>query len=555
MSQIQKKLFLSGVLLCGLPMASGMVFAAKPINLAHQPISLLHSLIASPASAVNALTVKEVNRSVDINQTMHVRIQEMYAGYPVWAGDAVIHVPHGEKTPKSLKGMVSAAATQQGFMNGTIYQNLDADLANVSPSLFSQAQAQKIMQQTMDHYQRQVSKGSTISNGRHDVIVYMDANDKAHWAYKITFDVKPANTSITPSRPVYIVDAVSSQIYKQWDDIKTIAQRSDVPGGGWGGNKKMGKLVYDGLKDDLAKLEMTRDEEKSICYLKNADVTVRKYNSTDSAMSFECKSTDKDHNDIYWDADFDAVNDGYSPANDALSAGIVIKHMYQDWYGVPVLTNSDGSPMMLEMVVHVPNYDNAYWDGKQMTFGDGYSMFYPLTSLGVGAHEISHGFTEQHSNLVYSGQSGGMNEAFSDMAAQAAEFYSYGKNSWQIGPEIFKAENEALRYMDQPSKDCGGKQPGSWCSIDDATQYNDGMDPHFSSGVYNRFFYLLGTTEGWDAKKAFDVMVQANAHYWTSGATYSSGACGVISATRDLKFNEEDVKKAFDEVKVSYKDC
>ena len=103
----------------------------------------------------------------------------------------------------------------------------------------------------------------------------------------------------------------------------------------------------------------------------------------------------------------------------------------------------------------VKGYENAFWDGKQMTFGDGDTMMYPLVSLGVGAHEISHGFTEQHSNLEYYGQSGGINEAFSDMAAQAAEYYSAKKNSWQIGPEIMKEDSgyEALRYMDKPSRD------------------------------------------------------------------------------------------------------
>ncbi len=274
-------------------------------------------------------------------------------------------------------------------------------------------------------------------------------------------------------------------------------------------------------------------------------------------MSFPCSAVDPEHNNVYWNADFDAVNDGYSPGNDALFGGQVIKHMYQDWYGMPVLTNSDGTPMMLGMVVHIRNYDNAYWDGQQMTFGDGYSMFYPLTSLGVAAHEISHGFTEQHSNLTYWSQSGGMNEAFSDMAAQAAEVYAYGtgKNSWQIGPEIFKAQDEALRYMDVPSKDCGGKNPGSWCSIDDASEYYDGLDVHFSSGVYNRFFYTLGTTRGWDARKAFDVMVQANSNYWTSNATFSTAACGVIDAAKDLGYSVDDVKAAFDVVKVDYSAC
>ena len=63
------------------------------------------------------------------------------------------------------------------------------------------------------------------------------------------------------------------------------------------------------------------------------------------------------------------------------------------------------------------------------------------------------------------------------------------------------------------------------------------IDVHFTSGVYNRFFYLLGTSAEWDAKKAFDVMVNANQHYWTSTATFSSGACGVLQAATDLQYD------------------
>ncbi|WP_336118282.1 M4 family metallopeptidase, partial [Klebsiella pneumoniae] len=74
------------------------------------------------------------------------------------------------------------------------------------------------------------------------------------------------------------------------------------------------------------------------------------------------------------------------------------------------------------------------------------------------------------------GQSGGMNEAFSDMAGEAAEFYMRGKNDFLIGYDIKKGSG-ALRYMDQPSRD--GR------SIDNASQYYNGIDVHHSSGVYN----------------------------------------------------------------------
>ncbi|MBO0200937.1 M4 family metallopeptidase, partial [Vibrio alginolyticus] len=86
----------------------------------------------------------------------------------------------------------------------------------------------------------------------------------------------------------------------------------------------------------------------------------------------------------------------------------------------------------------------------------------------VSAHEVSHGFTEQNSNLIYSGQSGGINEAFSDMAGEAAEFYSRGSNDWKVGFDIRKSPTGALRYMDNPPLD--GR------SIDHASQYVSGMD-------------------------------------------------------------------------------
>ena len=159
---------------------------------------------------------------------------------------------------------------------------------------------------------------------------------------------------------------------------------------------------------------------------------------------------------------------------------------------------------------------------------------------------MSHGFTQQHSGLAYWEQSGGLNESFSDMAAQAAEFYSMGHNSWEIGPEIFKKEGEALRYMDDPTKDCPANvEPGHWCSIGHMSQYRAGIDVHYTSGIFNKAFYLLGTSEGWDTKKAFDVMVKANMAYWRPQTDFHNAANCVLKASQDLGYESEAVKKAF----------
>jgi pseudolysin len=537
-----RKTLISHSLLMGLSVIGmNAAWSATPVDLQHQPVSFLKTLSLMPQAAL-----KQTSSSVDFNQTSHIRMQQTYNGYKVWGADAVAHIPASNQTT-SLQNL-SNTQQAQGSLNGMIYQDLASDLASTPSYVFTPAQADKAQQHAIQAY----GQAHGIKNNSHDasseLMVFVDKNNKAHWAFLVNFDVDAQQG--LPAKPHYLMDAVTFDIFQQWDNIQT---EGTSLGGGFGGNQKMGKLVYDGLKDDYSTLDMTRDEATKKCLLQNPEVIVKDRRSGDSTINFKCDAVDAEHNNVYWDADMDAVNGGYSPSNDALYAGKVIKEMYTKWYDLPVLTKN-GKPMLLVMRVH-EKMDNAYWDGKSMTFGDGISMFYPLTSLGVSAHEVSHGFTEQHSGLVYSGQSGGLNESFSDMAAQAAEYYSVGKNTWQIGPEIFKQKDQALRYMDKPSKDCQGRQPGNWCSIDTFKDYNDSLDVHYSSGVFNRAFYLIAKAKGWDTKKAFDVMVKANVNYWTSSTSFKDAACGVLSATKDYKYNIAGVKKAMKTVGLDISKC
>ncbi len=509
-------------------------FAAEPIHLNHQSASILSSFSASGSS------LKEVSSTVDFNQTQHIRLQQNFYGYRVWGGDAIVHIVKNQKA--SLKQLLNSPASYSTTLNGTLYQNFEKELAATLSYVTNPLQKDKALQQALGTSQN-------VSDIKNDLIVYVDHNNKAHWAYHISYLTKTA-TNAMPAKPSYIMDAITFTIYQQWNNIQTL---DDVAGGGFGGNEKMGKLTYDGLAKDLPGLNIERDAATKMCSIENSDVTVEDVRKSDAIVQFNCEKLNPEHNNEYWDADQDAVNGGYSPSNDALFAGNVIKDMYQKWYNLPVLTR-DGKPMMLVMRVH-EYMDNAYWDGQQMTFGDGISMFYPLVSLGVGAHEISHGFTEQHSGLEYYAQSGGLNEAFSDMAAQGAEFFAYGHNSWQIGPEIFKEKNKALRYMDLPSKDCEGRTPGDWCSIDNVSEYNSSLDVHFSSGIFNRVFYVMGTSKNWDTKKAFDVMVQANMNYWTPTTSFEDAACGVVKATKDYQYDMDAVTKAMNTVGIDISKC
>ncbi len=350
-----------------------------------------------------------------------------------------------------------------------------------------------------------------------ELMIHIDDNGRARKAYVVSYFADTARGG-APTRPTVIVDADSGRILQQFDNIQHA-----LVGTGPGGNNKTGQYEYGtnfGFMD-VAQSGIT-------CTMNNANVKTVNLNggtTGTTAFAYSCpRNTVK------------AINGAFSPLNDAHFFGGVIYNMYQAYMGQAPLT------FQLTMKVHYStNYENAFWDGSAMTFGDGATTFYPLVSLDVASHEVSHGYTSQNSNLTYSGQSGGINEAFSDIAGEAAEYYNKGTNDFLVGADIFKA-NGALRYMANPPQD--GR------SIGNAANYTAGMDVHYSSGVYNKAFYTLATKPGWNTQKAFQVFARANDLYWTASTDFNQGACGVRAAAQDYGYSIGDVAAAFTAVGV-----
>jgi pseudolysin/vibriolysin len=96
---------------------------------------------------------------------------------------------------------------------------------------------------------------------------------------------------------------------------------------------------------------------------------------------------------------------------------------------------------------------------------------------------------------------------------------------------------------------CNPPQDG--ISIDNAADMTRRINPHYSSGVYNKAFCTLAKTSGWDTPKAFKIFARANANYWTASSSFDQGACGVETAAADLGYNVGDVEAAFNVVGVS----
>ncbi len=473
--------------------------AAERVELGVEKTADLRAL-AAPASSFSAQTSLSSHLGLQPEELQALRSktypsgltvtrhQQLHQGVPVWGEGIVEH-----------RGVALAASAVQGAM----LRGLSNDLPSVKPT-YSAAQI-------LDLAKTKARVFST-ENEQAKLYIKQDEQGAAYLIYAVSFLVKGASK---PSRPHFIINANTGAVLQQWEGL------TNLDATGPGGNTKTGQYEYG---TNYGPLVVT-----SNCTMDGTNVAAVNLNNGTTSTTpyqFTCPRNT-----------FKQVNGAFSPINDAFYFGNVVFNMYQAWLGLRPISQK------LLMRVHYGNsYENAFWDGSTMNFGDGASTFYPLVSVDVAGHEVSHGFTEQNSNLVYSGMSGGMNEAFSDMAGEATENYMKGSNDFQVGPEIFKAAG-ALRYMYNPPLDGG--------SIDNASQYSSSLDVHYTSGVYNKAFYLLATTAGWSTRKAFEVMADANHLYWTSNSTFNQGACGVETAATNRGYAKADVTAAFSAVGVS----
>ena len=243
--------------------------------------------------------------------------------------------------------------------------------------------------------------------------------------------------------------------------------------------------------------------------------------------------------------------------------------MTYDYFQAEHNRNSfDDNGAAIRSYVHVgTNYDNAFWNGSVMSYGDGSSngaegngRFDALTSIDVAAHEIGHAVCTSTADLAYQRESGALNEGFSDIWGAAVEHFAKGNGNdmapdpavWLIGDEIDRrAGAVALRSMSNPNE---RSQPDTYggsywkdpnCAFPNL--FNDYCGVHTNSGVLNYWFYLLtvggsGTNDignnfnvaGIGMTKAAKISYRLEANYLSENSTFADAREGAIIAASDL---------------------
>jgi bacillolysin len=201
------------------------------------------------------------------------------------------------------------------------------------------------------------------------------------------------------------------------------------------------------------------------------------------------------------------------------------------------------------------NYNNAYWNGSQMAYGDGDGLnFIELSGdLDVVGHELTHGVTDATSDLIYQNESGALNEAFSDIMGTAIEF-SFGTGNWTVGEDITPGDN-GIRNMADPGED---GDPSHYAERYTGTGDNGGV--HINSGIANHWFYLLvnggqnsdpGYASGQNVQRIGIAAAENIAFLGFTALTATSDFCQARDATISIAGSSTaNVADAWDEVGV-----
>lgn len=236
-----------------------------------------------------------------------------------------------------------------------------------------------------------------------------------------------------------------------------------------------------------------------------------------------------------------------SVAQDAYNFSGVTYNFYKTKFGRDSF-NAAGAT--LHSTVHYgQNYVNAYWDGSQMVYGDGDNQLAgPFAhDQDVVVHELTHAVTQYEANLTYQGQSGALNEAFSDIMAAAADAWAAGgvrAATWNLAEAIWTPAQagDAMRYMNDPTKD--GQSYDYFPERYTGNQDNGGV--HLNSGIANLAFYLTvaggkhprskttNQVTGLGVDKAAAIYYRALANYLAAGATFQDARNATAQAATEL---------------------
>jgi len=414
----------------------------------------------------------------------HVRLAQRHDGIRVWGSEVVVHA--------SSAGIRSVTGSRMAHLDG--FDVTPAIDAHAALGAAEAEHARRSDGAAPPSYTRQAT----------ELVIYPRSTGDARLAWRVElFTEQPGGL---PGQWNYFIDARTGTVLSRFDALATVVQAS-----GAGGNNRVSRLWIDQLDvvpvGDQFAMKTPRLQTFDLAHA-----------TTGGTIALGSQ--------FFQDA---AINDAHGFAERTLD-------MLSGWLGY---NSIDDHGLAIKSRVHYGSgVETSFWDGMQVTYGDGGTNVFALSgAIDVVAHEISHGFTSFHANLIAVGPSGAIGESFADIGGTLAEFFVKGDAAdFDIGRDImqFGAAHAALRFMCTPTAD--------GVSIDHLSNYNEAMDIHAASGIMNKAFCRAvrrlapGTTTTAAARRAGTAWFAANASYWTASTTFTQGCQGVLDAATALGY-------------------
>jgi zinc metalloprotease ZmpA len=451
---------------------------------------------------------------VDKNGAQHVRYDRTYRQLPVLGGDFVVHM-----APDGTYRSADRAARAEISLQSTTPKVSAPRAADLGVNALRAANPGDALKQV---------------KAKPELVV-----DALHGAPRLAWRTKATGLDSlgNPVARTLLTDARTGTRIDAWDTMESATGE--------------GQSLYSGtvpLETTLSgSAYQLKDPTRGNTYTADAA------DKMDACSDDTCNGRLLTDDDNRWGTGTGTTADRSTVAVDAQYGSDMTWDYYKDVHGRNGIGN-DGKGSY-NRVHYGTRLSNAFWnDGCFcMTYGDGNgTQFGPMVGLDVAAHEMSHGVTSRTARLVYSGESGGLNEATSDIFGTLVEFYagnSQDTGDYLIGEKVVRPGlgRDALRYMDKPSKD------GS--SVDHWSSSVGGISVHHSSGVANHFAYLLAegsgtktingvtydsptynrsTVTGIGRAKLGAIWYRALTVYMTSSTNYAGARTATLNAARDL---------------------
>lgn len=550
-------------LVAGLPVAASsprsepIVARTPPSRLseaqAHVAFALAPRGLGSDHSAVL------LRAATDARGETTARFQQRYRGVPVWGAQWV--------TNQDAKGQF--LADHNGFQR--------VHGISVTPSLPASealAVAHKAMKAKGAYavtpqaelvvvpIEKNVIAANTHADGSLNARDVRRAITGHQLAYHVSLMVEDEQDG--PAQQDFLIDAHTGEVIRQWNSLQT-----EKPVVGQGNSQYSGTVTLNTVQKDDGSYELVDTTRGALPHPITGQVGNFTYN-----LNAEWPEDNSDYGAAYLDAD-NAWGDGQQynmrvrpHTTDANGQTVAVDahfglqmtwDMYKNVFGRNGI--DDLGTSVYSRVHYGQNYGNAFWNPNCfcMTYGDGSRGGWgnppmnALTEIDIVGHEMSHGVMAYSAGLQYYGESGGLNEAHSDMMGKMVEFYAKGGGQgatipdsgagWLLGWGVFPT-GEPLRWFYKPSLD--GISPDYWVP---SLQY---LDVHYSSGAANHMFYLLSVgavadpdspygsrflpagMTGLGNQKAAQIWYQAVTRHMTPDTQYFGARKACIQAATDL---------------------